>query len=87
MDNQESIKDLATETKTLPEESPKVRKRKLLTDPERIWASCQVCKETGNLDNLIRQGIPIKNSAGVEIYKAFRYVYFCGENCLGLFSD
>jgi hypothetical protein len=32
MDNQELIKDLATETKTLPEESPKVRKRKLLTE-------------------------------------------------------
>jgi len=36
MNNQEPTKDLATETKTLPEESPKVRKRKLLTDPERI---------------------------------------------------
>jgi len=36
MDNQESIKDLATETNKLTEESPKVRKRKLLTDPERI---------------------------------------------------
>jgi len=36
MDNQEPIKDLATETKTLIEESPKVRKRKLLADPERI---------------------------------------------------
>ena len=76
-----------TEPKTLIEESPKVRKRKLLTDPENLWASCQVCKEAGNLENLIRQGIPIKSSVGVVIHGAFRYVYFCGENCQGLFSN
>lgn len=76
---------LPTENKTSIEESPKPRKKKLLTDPERIWASCQVCKEAGNLENLIRHGIPVKNSSGVEIYKAFRYVYFCNENCQGLF--
>ena len=79
--------ELAQTEITKPEETAKTRKRKLLTDPERIWVSCQVCKETGNWENLIRHQLPIKNSAGVEIYKAFRYVYFCGENCLGLFSN
>ena len=68
-----------------PEESTK-RKRKILTDPERIFAKCKVCKELGNLDNLIRHGISIKNSTGVELYGAFEYVYFCGENCQGLFN-
>ena len=86
MNNQEPTKDLATETNKLTEESSKTRKRKLLTDPERIWVSCQVCKETGNWENLIRHQIAVKNSAGVELYGAFRYVYFCNENCLGLFE-
>ena len=36
MNNQEPTKDLATETNKLTEESSKTRKRKLLTDPERI---------------------------------------------------
>ena len=31
---------------------PKNRK-KLLTDPERIRAKCEVCKEVGNVENLI----------------------------------
>lgn len=74
-------------TKTLIEESPKVRKRKLLNNPDTCWAKCQVCKEAGNLDNLLRHGIPIKNSQGVEVYKAFSYVYFCSENCKGLFGS
>ena len=77
--------DNAEETKDLPEESPKPRKRKLLNNPDSCWAKCQVCKEAGNLENLIRHGIPIKNSAGVELYGAFRHVYFCGDNCQGLF--
>jgi len=76
MDNLEIIKT---------EENPKIRKRKF--DPERIWAKCQVCKETGNLENLIRHGIPVKNSAGIVWNGAFTYVYFCSENCQGLFSN
>lgn len=68
----------------IPEEGIK-RKRKILTDPERIWTSCQVCKEVGNPENLIRHGIPIKNLAGVVLNSAFEYVYFCSENCKGLF--
>jgi hypothetical protein len=67
---------------TKTEETPKVRKRKF--DPESTWAKCKTCLEPGNLDNLIRQGIPVKNSAGVEFYKAFRYVYFCSVACQGL---
>jgi hypothetical protein len=62
------------------------RKRKILTDPERIHAKCKVCKEPGNLENMIRQGVPVKNLAGVVLYGAFEYVYLCGENCKGLFS-
>jgi hypothetical protein len=79
MDNSEKeIKELTLET-------PKTRKRKILTDPERIRAKCKTCKEPGNLDNLIRHGIPVKNLAGVVLYGAFEYVYFCGESCKGLF--
>ena len=79
MDNQEK------ETKELALETPKTRKRKLLTDPERIWASCQVCKEAGNLENMIRHGLEAKDSRGVVLHGAFRYVYLCSESCKGLF--
>ena len=40
----------------IPEESTK-RKRKILTEPERIYAKCKVCLEPGNLDNMIRHGL------------------------------
>jgi hypothetical protein len=40
----------------------------------------------GNLENLIRHAIAIKNELGVELYSAFEYVYFCGENCKALFN-
>jgi hypothetical protein len=79
MNNQE------TESKELTPEQPKTRKRKILTDPERIYAKCRVCKEAGNLDNLIRHQLPVKNEMGVELYKAFEYVYFCSESCRGVF--
>ena len=79
MDNQE------IETQKLTEEQPKTRKRKLLTDLDRIKAKCSMCKELGNLENLIRHQLTVKNSAGVEFYGAFRYVYFCSESCQGLF--
>jgi hypothetical protein len=78
--------DNLEENKELSEKEPKTRKRKLLTDPERVWAKCKFCLEIGNLENLIRQGIPVKNEAGVELYGSFRYVYFCSENCLGAFG-
>lgn len=68
----------------IPKESSQ-RKRKILTDPERIHAKCPVCKEPGNLENMLRQGIPVKNLAGVELYGAFNYLYFCSDNCHGLF--
>jgi hypothetical protein len=80
MNNQE------TEPKNLTEETSKPRKRKILTDPERIRANCKVCKEPGNLENMIRYGIPVKNLLGIELYKAFEYIYFCSEACKGLFS-
>ena len=51
MNNQE------IETKELTEETPKTRKKKILTDPEGIRASCKVCKEVGNLENMIRQRV------------------------------
>jgi hypothetical protein len=79
MNNQE------TETKTLTEETPKVRKRKILTDPEGIRAKCKSCLEPGNLENLIRHRIPVKSLAGVELFGAFEYVYLCSENCKALF--
>lgn len=77
MNNQPELKELTEETTK--------RKRKLLTDPERIKTKCQVCKEAGNLENLIRHQITVKNELGVELYGAFRYVYFCSEACRGLF--
>ena len=68
----------------ISEESTK-RKRKILTDPERIFAKCKVCQEPGNLDNMVRQGIPVKDLKGVEMYGAFNYLYFCSDSCQGLF--
>jgi len=79
MNNQE------IETKTLNEETPKTRKRKILTDPEGIKTKCKVCLEVGNLENMIRQQLAVKNSTGVELCGAFEYVYFCSENCKALF--
>jgi len=67
------------------EETPK-RKRKLLNDPESLWAKCRACQEAGNLENLIRHQLPVKNSAGVELHMAFEYVYFCSVACQGLFN-
>jgi hypothetical protein len=69
----------------IPEESTK-RKRKILTDPDRIFAKCQICQAPGNLDNMIRKQIPTKDLKGVELYWAFNYLYFCSEACQGLFS-
>ena len=63
-----------------------VRKRKLLTDPDRIRANCKICKEVGNPENLIRHGIPIKDLAGIVMNGAFEYIYFCSENCRELFK-
>lgn len=75
-DNQETL---------ITEESAK-RKRKLLTDPNKLWAKCQVCQEAGNLENMLRKPIPVKDLRGVELYLNFYYVYFCSENCWGLFA-
>jgi len=81
MNNQE------IETKELTEETPKTRKRKLLTDPTSLWTRCKVCQEPGNLENLISHKLPVKNEAGIELYGSFNYVYFCGESCKGLFRS
>jgi hypothetical protein len=48
-------------------ESPK-RRRKLLTDPERMFAKCQICQEPGNLENMLRKPTPTKDLRGVELY-------------------
>ena len=81
------MNSLEVETKELTQETPKTRKIKLLIDPNGLWARCKVCKEAGNLERLIRQGIPVKNEAGVELYGSFKYVYFCGESCKGIFRS
>ena len=70
----------------IEQKKPKTRKRKLLTDPDKLWAKCQVCQEAGNLENLIRHQIPVKNSQKVELYQCFNYIYFCSEVCQGLFN-
>jgi len=82
MNSQEEV----NQNQETSEKETKARKRKILTDPERIWTSCQVCKEAGNLENMIRHGLEAKDSRGVVLYGAFRYVYLCSENCKGLFS-
>jgi hypothetical protein len=81
MDSQE------IESKELTEKQPETRKRKLLTASVILWAKCKVCLEPGNLENLIRHGIPIKNSLGVVLHGASEYVYFCSESCKGLFKN
>ena len=75
------------EVKELPEEGSKTRKRKLLTDPDKLWVKCQICQEAGNLENLIRHQIPVKDFRGVELYQSFNYAYFCSESCRGLFRS
>jgi len=74
------------ETKELAEETPKTRKRKLLTDSVSLWAKCKVCLEPGNLENLIRHAVAVKDKLGVELHGAFEYFYFCSENCKGVFG-
>jgi hypothetical protein len=64
----------------------KVRKKKILTDPESLRASCRVCKEYGNLENMIWDKKVLKDIYGKEIYGAFEGVYFCSENCKGVFG-
>ena len=44
-----------------------------------------MCKEAGNLENMIRHGLEVKDSRGVVLHGAFRYVYLCSESCKGLF--
>jgi len=75
-----------TETpQKLTEETSKTRKRKLLTDPERMWTSCRVFKEPGNLENMVYQRLSLKDQEGKEIFGAFEGVYFCSESCQRLF--
>jgi len=80
MNNQELVSQEPNEKET------KTRKRKLLTDTGSLWAKCQVCKEPGNLENMIYQKIAFKDQDGVELYGCFERVYFCSENCRELFS-
>jgi len=81
MDNQQ------IENQTLTPEQPKTSRKKLLTASVTLWVKCKVCLEPGNLENLIRHAVAIKNELGVELYSAFEYVYFCSENCRGLFKS
>jgi hypothetical protein len=64
----------------------KKTRRKLLTDPERMRAECGVCKEVGNVGNLIWQKYPLKDQDGKELYGCSYAVYFCSENCKALFN-
>jgi hypothetical protein len=70
----------------IPEEIITKRKRKILTDPERLFAKCHTCQEPGNLDNMLRKPTPTKDLRGVELYGAFEYIYFCSDSCQGLFG-
>jgi len=66
-------------------EQSKTRKKKL--DLNELWVKCKTCLELGNLENLLRHKISIKNSQGTELHGAFTYIYFCGENCKGLYNQ
>lgn len=73
------------ENKELTLEQPKTRKKKL--DLNETWTECKVCLKPSNLENLIRHKLPIKDIRGVELYGAFSYIYFCSENCKGLWKE
>jgi hypothetical protein len=66
-------------------EQSKTRKKKL--DLEELWTKCKTCLEPHNIENLILHKLPIKNSQGIELYGAFNHIYFCSENCKGLWSS
>jgi hypothetical protein len=66
-------------------QEPKTRKKKL--DLTELWTKCQACLEPHNLENLIRHKLPIEDNRGVELHGAFSYIYFCSENCKGLWSS
>jgi len=78
MNNQEIA---SLELSEKEEKEPKIRKRKLLTDPERMWAECRVCKETGNLENMVYLKVPFTDSQDKVLYGCYEGVYFCGEEC------
>ncbi|WP_322632298.1 hypothetical protein [endosymbiont DhMRE of Dentiscutata heterogama] len=59
----------------------KSKKRKLLTDPNRLWTRCKTCQEPGNLENLIYQKIPVKNKEKKELFGCYEGIYFCSEDC------
>ena len=59
--------------------------KKILTDPEKLWAKCRVCQEPGNLENMLWQKIPKKDPQGKVLYGALEGIYFCSEHCQGLF--
>jgi hypothetical protein len=61
--------------------------KKILTDPEKMWTRCKVCKEPGNLENMIWQKIPKKDHHGKALYGSFEGIYFCSENCQHLFNN
>lgn len=65
-------------------EQPKSRKNKL--DLAELWTKCKTCLEPGNIENLILYKQPIKNNQGIELHGAFNNIYFCGENCKGLYK-
>ena len=64
----------------------KTRKRKLLSDPTKMWTLCRACKEPGNLENMVYHKILLKDINGVELYGCYEGIYFCSENCKGLFK-
>jgi len=63
-----------------------VRKKKILNNLERMWTKCRNCLEPGNLENMIRQPISVKNSLGIKLFGAFYYFYYCSLNCQGLLT-
>jgi len=80
------MNEVKVETKILSEETSK-GKRKLLTDPNKLWVKCSVCKELGNLENMVYQKIGLKDQEGKELYGCFEGVYFCSATCQRMFNS
>ncbi|KLL04259.1 MAG: hypothetical protein MRERV_25c005 [Mycoplasmataceae bacterium RV_VA103A] len=66
------------------ENGTKTRKRKF--DPDKMWAKCRVCGETGNIENMLWQKVAFANGNGQVLFGCYEGVYFCSDSCQERFS-
>jgi len=75
MENQASL-NLEPEIKANGETK---RKRKL--DLNSLWAKCRLCKEPGNLENMLYLKVAFADSQNKVLHGCYEGVYFCSEIC------